>query len=339
MQETDTSPEVIFENKSSVSLNELRASIKDELDQFRVYFKESVNTDVSLLNHLITYLLKTKGKELRPMLVFLSAKTCGDIHTSTYIAATMIELLHTATLIHDDVVDEAERRRGFLSINKIWKNKAGVLLGDYLLSRGLLIALDNDEFSLLKILSNAVKRMSEGELRQLKASKLKNTTEEKYFEIISGKTASLISACCECGAVSADADDEKILTMRTIGEYIGLAFQIKDDLLDYGQDDIGKPLANDIQERKITLPLIAAWNNAPVSQSKQIKKLFQKSKKSSFEVNQITEFVHNNGGIEYSISKMNQLANDAFSLLNQFPDNEARKTFADLIHFVITRNK
>jgi octaprenyl-diphosphate synthase len=339
MIDTESNISDFLSDTQVLSLPNLRASVQPEISEFRSFFKEAVRTDVSLLNHLLTYLLKTKGKEMRPMLVFLSAKTCGGVSNRTNIAATMVELLHTATLIHDDVVDEAEQRRGFLSINKIWKNKAGVLLGDYLLAKGLLVALDHDEFRLLKILSETVRRMSEGELRQLKASKLQNTTEEKYFEIISGKTASLISACCECGAVSATEDEVARKKMQEIGELIGLAFQIKDDLLDYGSEDIGKPTANDIQEKKITLPLIAAFNQAPPKVAKTIRKKFKKEKKSKKEIREITEFVHNYGGIEYANNKMLALSTQAWEILNTFEDTEARSMFANLIRFVITRKK
>ncbi|HKJ33903.1 MAG TPA: polyprenyl synthetase family protein [Balneolales bacterium] len=321
------------------TLQEIRNAIDPELHKFRTFFKDALRTDVYLLDKIITYLLKTKGKEMRPMLVFMSAQLTGEINDRTYIAATMIELLHTATLIHDDVVDDAERRRGFLSINRIWKNKASILLGDFLLAKGLIVSLENDEFQLLKVLSQAVKRMSEGELRQLKASKLLNMTKEKYFQIISDKTGSLITACCQSGAISATGNEEYHETMRLIGENIGTAFQIRDDLFDYGVDDVGKPTANDIKERKITLPLIAALESASLTERKHIRKLFKKHKKKNSDIKEIIEFVKDKGGIEYTRNVMNSYVNKAYELLQQFPESESRNNMEDLIYFVVTRKK
>lgn len=329
----------LTERPAPKSLQDIRNAIDPELHKFRSFFKDALRTDVYLLDKIITYLLKTKGKEMRPMLVFMSAQLTGEINERTYIAATMIELLHTATLIHDDVVDDAERRRGFLSINKIWKNKASILLGDFLLAKGLLVSLENDEFQLLKVLSNAVKRMSEGELRQLKASKLLNMTKEKYFQIISDKTGSLITACCQCGAISATDNEEYHEAMRLIGENIGTAFQIRDDLFDYGGDDVGKPTANDIKERKITLPLIAALERASLTERKHIRKLFRKHKKKNKDIKEIIRFVKNKGGIDYSRKVMNSYVNKAYDLLKQFPESESRNNMEDLIYFVVTRKK
>jgi octaprenyl-diphosphate synthase len=339
MLDIDTQNVELAERAAPKNLQEIRNNIDPELRKFRKFFKDALRTDVYLLDKIVAYLLKTKGKEMRPMLVFMSAQLCGDISEKTYIAATMIELLHTATLIHDDVVDDAERRRGFLSINKIWKNKASILLGDFLLAKGLLVALESDEFQLLKVLSNAVKRMSEGELRQLKASKLLNMTKEKYFQIISDKTGSLITACCQCGAISATDNEIYQNTMREIGENIGIAFQIRDDLFDYGGDDVGKPTANDIKERKITLPLIIALENASLSERKYIRKLFRKNKKKNSDIKKIINFVNEKGGIEYSHKVMNSYVNKAYELLQQFPNSDSRNNMEDLIYFVVTRKK
>ncbi|MGN8225021.1 polyprenyl synthetase family protein [Gracilimonas sp. BCB1] len=321
------------------TLKEITAPVSENLSEFRSFFKETIQSDVFLLDQIINYLLRQKGKELRPTLVFMSANLFGEINRRSYIAATMIELLHTATLIHDDVVDEANSRRGFVSINKIWKNKAGVLLGDYLLSKGLLIALENKEHNLLEVQSRAVQKMSEGELRQLKTAGLFNMTEERYFQIISEKTASLISTCCECGAVSVTDDEEIHKKMRDIGMCIGIAFQIRDDLFDYGVYDVGKPTRNDIQERKVTLPLIKAFEHASKKDAAHIRALMKKRKKSSKNVDDIVDFVHSSGGMEYARQTMYDYANEAIDGLRTVPDSSAKQDFADLIHFVITRKK
>ncbi|MDR9419196.1 polyprenyl synthetase family protein [Gracilimonas sp.] len=321
------------------TLKEITAPVSENLSEFRSFFKETISSDVFLLDQIINYLLRQKGKELRPTLVFMTANLFGDIKKRSYIAATMIELLHTATLIHDDVVDEADSRRGFVSINKIWKNKAGVLLGDYLLSKGLLIALENKEHQLLEVQSRAVQKMSEGELRQLKTAGLFNMTEDRYFQIISEKTASLISTCCECGAVSVTDDEKTHKLMKEIGMNIGIAFQIRDDLFDFGIHDIGKPTRNDIQERKVTLPLIKALEHAPKRKAAHVRALMKKRKKSSGNVDDIVEFVHENGGMEYAKQTMYDYANKAITKLDEVPASPAKQDFADLIHFVITRRK
>lgn len=324
---------------SRKSLAEITTPVSDHLKDFRAFFKETIKSDVFLLDQIIKYLLKQKGKELRPTLVYLSARLFGDVNKRTHIAATMIELLHTATLIHDDVVDDANSRRGFVSINKIWKNKAGVLLGDFLLSKGLLIALDNKEHELLRVQSRAVEKMSEGELRQLKTAGLFNMTEERYFQIISEKTASLISTCCQCGAVSTTDDTNIHEQMGNIGMNIGIAFQIRDDLFDYGVYDIGKPTRNDIQERKVTLPLIKAFDNAPKAKGAKIRALMKKRKKSSDETQQIVDFVHDNGGMKYAKKEMYVYANKAIEGLERLPRSEAAEDLIELIHFIITRKK
>lgn len=325
--------------RSLKSLSEITSPIQDDLDMFRDFFKKQTDTDIFLLNKIMRYLLRQKGKEIRPTLVFMSARMFGEIDRRSYIAATMIELLHTATLIHDDVVDEADKRRGFLSINKLWKNKAGVLLGDFLLSKGLLIALDNQEYNLLQILSGAVKQMSEGELRQLKTAKLFNMTEDRYFQIITEKTASLISACCECGASAATDKKYVINSMREIGLNIGIAFQIKDDLFDYGLDDIGKPKRNDIQERKVTLPLIYAFDKSSKMETLRIKRLMRKRKKSNKDIDKIVAFVHDKNGLKYAKESMTNYAEQAMEQLRTLPVEKGLDDFEALVEFIINRKK
>lgn len=328
-----------FKRKERKSLREITDPVSSHLADFRAFYKEALRTDVFLLDKIVQYLLRQKGKEIRPTLVFMSANLFGEVTSRSYVAATMIELLHTATLIHDDVVDEANIRRGFLSINKVWKNKAGVLLGDFLLSKGLLIALDHDEFKLLKVLSKAVQSMSEGELRQFKAAKLFNMTEDYYFKVISEKTASLIAACCECGAISTTDDPKLHQKMHDIGMCVGIAFQIRDDLFDYGVDDIGKPRRNDIQERKVTLPLIKALEGTGIVQKTRIRYLMRKRNKKDKDIEEIVTFVHENGGIDYAKSIMNDYAEKAITSLSTLPNTKERKAFEDLIQFIIKRKK
>ena len=327
------------ETVSRKSLDEITGPVSAQLKDFRSFFKETISSDVFLLDQVVSYLLKQKGKELRPTLVFMSANLFGGVNKRSHIAATMIELLHTATLIHDDVVDEAHSRRGLVSINRIWKNKAGVLLGDFLLSKGLLIALENEEHQLLKVQSKAVQQMSEGELRQLKTAGLFNMTEERYFQIISEKTASLIATCCECGAVSATDDPKMHQLMHDIGMRIGIAFQIRDDLFDYGMYDIGKPTRNDIQERKVTLPLIKAIEHSSKKDSARVRGLMKKRKKKAKEIDEIVNFVHENDGMEYAKSVMYDYANKAIEDLEKIPESPYTQDFVDLIHFIITRKK
>lgn len=327
-----------YSNRSQ-PLSEIIEPVKNHIDEFRVFFRESVSTDVYLLDKIIQYLLRQKGKEIRPTLVFMSARMFGEIDNRSYIAATMIELLHTATLIHDDVVDEADRRRGFLSINKLWRNKAGVLLGDFLLSKGLLIALDHKEYQLLHVLSDAVNKMSEGELRQLKTSRLFNMTEDRYYQIISEKTASLIAACCKCGAVSTSDDTYVHSQMYEIGKKIGIAFQIKDDLFDYGLDDVGKPKRNDIKERKVTLPLIKALQSGSKLDRLRIRTLMRKRKKSSKDIENIVTYVHEHGGMKASREAMIRYAEQGLEDLQKLPVNDGYKGFEALVDFIITRKK
>jgi octaprenyl-diphosphate synthase len=321
------------------SLKEVTEPVQNDLTVFRTFFKNEISSDVFLLDQVIGYLLRQKGKEIRPTLVFMTARMFGDVDKRSFIGATMIELLHTATLIHDDVVDEADMRRGFLSINKIWRNKAGVLLGDFLLSKGLLIALDHKEYQLLHVLSDAVRLMSEGELRQLKTSNLFNMTEERYFQIISEKTASLISACCQCGAIAATNDETVIREIKEVGMNIGIAFQIKDDLFDYGLDDIGKPKRNDIKERKVTLPLIYALERASKPQQLNIRRLMRKRKKNKKDIDRIVAFVHEQKGLEAAERKMAEFSETALNKLRSLPVKRGYEDFEALVDFIITRKK
>lgn len=329
----------LAEPRQTRSLKEIQKPLAKDLTAFNKYFKNALRTDVFLLNQVLAYMLVTKGKQMRPMLVFLSARIFGDISDRSYTAATMIELLHSATLIHDDVVDNADRRRGFLSINKLWKSKVSVLLGDFLLSKGLLVALENEEFELLRVLSTAVKKMSEGELRQLKAAKLLNMTEEKYYQIISEKTASLISACTECGAISTTDDPDARNLMREIGLNMGIAFQIRDDLFDYEKSNSDKSRGNDIIERKITLPLIAALDASGYFERRRIKQNFRKKNKNKEQINEIIDFVNSKNGVDYARSMMQHYAGKAASLLHELPGSEARNDLEDFIRFVINREK
>ncbi len=328
-----------FTRKGKKSLKEITSPVSGDLSEFRSFYKKALRTDVFVLDQIVQYLLRQKGKEIRPTLVFMSARLFGEVTERSYVAATMIELLHTATLIHDDVVDDAEIRRGFLSINKVWKNKASVLLGDFLLSKGLLTALEYEEFNLLQVLSRAVKSMSEGELRQFKAARLFNMDEEYYFKVISEKTASLIASCCECGAISTTEDPVMHRKMREIGMNIGIAFQIRDDLFDYGVDDIGKPKRNDIQERKVTLPFIKALDNASLMEKVKIRHKMRKRKKKQSEIDEIVSFVHDKGGMEYAREIMDEYAAKALNLLHELPASKHRKAFKDLIEFIIHRKK
>lgn len=339
MIDTKLKKATTFNRSTKRGLRDIVNPVSSQLEAFRTFYKEAIRTDVLVLDKILRYLLRQKGKEIRPTLVFMSARLFGDINKRSHVAATMIELLHTATLIHDDVVDEANVRRGFLSINKVWKNKASVLLGDFMLSKGLLIALDHDEFRLLKVLSKAVEKMSEGELRQFKAARLFNMDEDYYFKVIAEKTASLIAACCECGAISTSDNSDIHKKMHDIGLYMGIAFQIKDDLFDYGMNDVGKPRRNDIKERKVTLPFIKALDNATPLERTNMRYLMWKRKKSKKNIEAIVHFVHEKGGIKYANSIMHEYADRAKKLLSTFPASEDRENFSNLIDFIINREK
>ena len=321
-------------------IDKIKLPIKSEMDHFEDKFRDSMRSSVPLLDKITHYIVKRKGKQMRPMFVFLTAKALGGINESTHRGAALIELLHTATLVHDDVVDESYERRGFFSINALWKNKIAVLVGDYLLSRGLLLAIDNKEFRQLQIVSGAVRQMSEGELLQIEKSRGVNVNESVYFDIIRQKTATLIASCCACGASSAGADDETVEKMRLVGEKIGIAFQIKDDLFDYGLGGkIGKPTGNDIREKKTTLPFIYAVNNSPNGDGKKALRIFKCDRKSKEEVTSVIDFVLQSGGIEYAEQRMRTIANEALEGIDSLPESEARQSLKDLVQYTIDREK
>lgn len=313
--------------------------IQKELTAFEDLFKNAVKSNVPLLDRILKYVVKTKGKQLRPMFVILSAKLCGEVNEKTYRAASLVELLHTATLVHDDVVDEATHRRGYFSVYALWKNKASVLVGDYLLAKGLMLSLDNKDFNTLHILSDAVSKMSEGELLQLEKSRLLNITEDDYFSIIRNKTASLLASACAAGAESSNNNPDVVEKMKMFGEYTGIAFQIKDDLFDYGMDDIGKPTGNDIKEKKLTLPLIYTLKNVDTSKRRALKYMLKNSNRRKESVQQIIKEVETSGGIEYAIGKMNEFKSKALEILNQFPPSEARESLESLVRYTTERKR
>ena len=322
------------------TLDDIRVPVEDDLEAFRSYFREAMRSDHMLLDKITQYVLWQKGKRIRPLLVLLSAQACGGAATDpTHRAAALVELLHTATLVHDDVVDDAEERRGVFSINALWKNKIAVLMGDFLLSRGLLLSLDHGDYSILHTLSDAVRRMSEGELLQIEKSRLLDIDEETYFRIISDKTASLISACTKSGAVSVTDDEALIEQMDKFGETLGLAFQIRDDLFDFSVEDAGKPVGIDLQEKKMTLPLIVALREADRREKKRILKIVDQDDKDRDDLRTIGAFVDEHGGIEYARSKMESLAANARSLLSALPPSEARASLAGLTQFAIQRSR
>ncbi|NNE33998.1 MAG: polyprenyl synthetase family protein [Rhodothermales bacterium] len=325
--------------RSSVSLASIKAPVTDELKIFKRYFREAMRSDVGLLDKITQYVLRLKGKQIRPIIVLLSAKACGQISESSYRGAALGELLHTATLVHDDVVDEAERRRGAFSINALWKNKIAVLFGDFLLSKGLLMSLDHQNYELLHTMSDAVRRMSEGELLQIEKSRRLDIDEETYFRIISDKTASLFASCTASGAISAGADKATVDRLRQFGEKVGLAFQIRDDLFDYGVRDVGKPLGIDIKERKMTLPLIFALRNADKKERKAVLKIVRRKKKSQNDLKTVTEFVRREGGLEYASRQMYDLADEARELLYGLDDSPARQSLDDIVEYIVARKR
>lgn len=321
-----------------LTVKQIKAPVEEEMKSFEIFFKDAMKSKVSLMDKITHYIIKRKGKQMRPMFVFLTAKMLGKVNNSTFIAASMIELLHTATLVHDDVVDEANMRRGFFSINALWKNKIAVLVGDYLLSKGLLMAIDNDQFDLLRIMSVAVREMSEGELLQIKKSRKLDISEEIYYNIIRQKTASLIAACCHAGASSVGSEDAK--KMHEFGENCGMAFQIKDDLFDYGLGTkIGKPVGIDIKEKKMTLPLIHALEKASTQERKKMLRLVKNHSDNPKKVKEVINFVLNSEGIEYATSKMIEYKNKALAAITNFEDNEAKLALIGLVEYSIGREK
>ncbi len=321
-------------------LKSIQTPIAQELQQFEQVFRQVMKSNIGLLDKVTRYIVKTKGKQMRPMFVLLSAKISGQINDSSFRAATLIELLHTATLVHDDVVDDSNERRGFFSINALWKNKIAVLVGDFLLSRGLLLSLDNNDFELLKIVSNAVKEMSEGELLQIEKARRMDIQEPVYFEIIEKKTASLIASCCAVGAASAGADTEMIDRMRAFGVYTGIAFQIKDDIFDYEKSrNAGKPTGIDIKERKMTLPLIFTLNNVSPAEKRKLINLVKNHNDNPEKVAIVIEKVHQTGGIDYAAEMMRSYVDKALGMLDGLPESESLASLRALVHYTIDRKK
>jgi octaprenyl-diphosphate synthase len=318
-------------------IRQIQEPIQNDLNDFEKNFKEQIKSKIFLLNTITNYIVKRKGKQIRPMFVFLTAMSAGGITPRSHRGAGLIELLHTATLVHDDVVDDSAYRRGFFSINALWKNKIAVLVGDYLLSRGLLLSVDNGDFDLLKIVSEAVKEMSEGELLQIEKARRLDITEEVYYEIIRQKTATLIASCCAVGAASAGASEEEILKYKQFGSLTGIAFQIKDDLFDYGADDVGKPLGIDIKEKKMTLPLIFALNQSDWWQRRKIIQIVKNESDKPRKVKEVIDFVKEKGGLDYASKVMHKFAGEAIEILNSLPESLARTHLQHLVEYTINR--
>ncbi len=322
------------------NINIIKKPVDQEMEIFETKFRDSMKSSVPLLDKITHYIVKRKGKQLRPMFVLLTAKLTGGINESSYRAASLIELLHTATLVHDDVVDDSHFRRGFFSVNALWKNKIAVLVGDYFLSKGLLLSIDNDDFQLLKIVSEAVREMSEGELLQIEKARRLDITEEVYFNVIRQKTASLIAACCAVGAASNKSNADTINRLKRFGELVGLAFQIKDDLFDYGsEEDIGKPVGNDIKEKKMTLPLIYALSKADWITKRKIISIVKNNNNDPEKVKEVIEFVFKSGGIEYATNRMLEIRDDALTLIKSFEDCEAKTSLIELVNYTTNRKK
>jgi octaprenyl-diphosphate synthase len=321
----------------SLHLDHIKAPVAVEMEEFEHKFRASMKTNVLLLDKIMTYIVKRKGKQMRPLFVFLSAGSCGTINESSYRAASLIELVHTASLVHDDVVDNSNYRRGFFSVNALWKNKIAVLVGDFLLTRGLFLALEHKDYDLLGICTEAVKEMSEGELMQMERARRLDISEEVYFDIIRKKTASLIASCCAIGASSVNSTPEMVEKMKFFGEKVGMAFQIKDDLFDYGEDEIGKPLGIDIKEKKMTLPLIYALSKASWLEKRKIISIVKNESEKPKKVKEVIEFVKKSGGIEYAKEAMNRYYAEALDLLKELPDSTYRNSLSELVKFTIER--
>ncbi|TLF42607.1 polyprenyl synthetase family protein [Maribacter aurantiacus] len=322
-------------------VSQIKEPINREMDLFETKFRDSMTSKVALLNRITYYIVNRKGKQMRPMFVFLTAKLLnqGEVNERTYRGASVIELIHTATLVHDDVVDESDKRRGFFSINALWKNKIAVLVGDYLLSKGLLLSIDHGDFDLLRIISVAVREMSEGELLQIEKARRLDITEDIYYDIIRQKTATLIAACCSLGACSVKPDSADVETFRKFGELCGMAFQIKDDLFDYGEEKIGKPTGIDIKEQKMTLPLIYALNNCSKKEKGWLINSVKNHNKNKKRVKEVIAFVKQVGGLEYAVAKMLQFKDEALSLLHQYPKSDYRDSLELMVNYVVERKK
>jgi octaprenyl-diphosphate synthase len=319
--------------------DQIKAPIAREMEAFETKFRASMQTRVLLLDKIMNYIVKRKGKQMRPMFVFLSAGVCGHISESTFRGASLIELLHTATLVHDDVVDDASHRRGFFSINALWKNKIAVLVGDFLLSRGLLLSVDNQEYELLRLVSEAMKEMSEGELLQMEKARQLDISEDLYYDVIRKKTASLIASCCAVGAASVKSEPQVVDRMRSVGSLVGMAFQIKDDLFDYGDAEIGKPRGIDIREKKATLPLIHALSKASWLEKKKIISLVRGAADKPSNVKTVIDFVREAGGINYAHAVMKKFQEQATAELMAFPDSQYRQSLQLMIDYSISRTK
>tara|TARA_R110000868_G_scaffold52221_3_gene165203 strand:- start:792 stop:1769 length:978 start_codon:yes stop_codon:yes gene_type:complete len=320
---------------------QIKEPIYMEMELFEKKFYESMSSQVALLNRITHYIVNRKGKQMRPMFVFLTAKLLnnGEVNERTYRGASVIELIHTATLVHDDVVDESNKRRGFFSINALWKNKIAVLVGDYLLSKGLLLSIDNGDFDLLRIISVAVREMSEGELLQIEKARRLDITEAVYYEIIRQKTATLIAACCSLGACSVQPESEAVEIFRKFGELCGMAFQIKDDLFDYGEEQIGKPTGIDIKEQKMTLPLIYVLNTCSKKDKRWLINSVKNHNKDKKRVKEVIAFVKSNGGLEYAVSKMLTYKDEALGLLANYPDSDYKRSLELMVNYVVDRKK
>jgi octaprenyl-diphosphate synthase len=323
-----------------MTLEEIQRPIAAEMKAFEPHFREAMRSRAALLDRIMHYIVKRKGKQMRPMFTLLSARQFGPVSESAFVAASLIELLHTATLVHDDVVDGSAMRRGFFSINALWKNKIAVLVGDYLLSRGLLLAIDKGEFELLRIVSHAVREMSEGELLQLEKTRNLNFSEDIYFDIIRQKTASLIAACCASGASAAGRPTDEVERMRRFGELTGIAFQIKDDLFDYGNgEDIGKPSGLDIKEKKLTLPLIHALQKVGSSERRWMVNTVKNNNEDSKAVAKVIRMVQEAGGIDHARERMHHYRDEALRVLHSFPENESRQALEGLVHLTVERKR
>ncbi len=320
---------------------QIREPIEQEMELFEKKFHDSMSSKVALFNRITYYIVNRKGKQMRPMFVFLTAKILnnGKVEERTYTGASIIELIHTASLVHDDVVDESYKRRGFFSINALWKNKIAVLVGDYLFSKGLLVALEREDYDLLQIISNSVKSMSEGELLQIEKARLLDITEEVYYDIIRQKTATLIAACCSMGAASVRPDSKEVEVFRRFGELCGMAFQIKDDLFDYGTERIGKPTGIDIKEQKMTLPLIYALTHSDVSERKWLINSIKNHNKDKKRVKEVISYVKEKGGLDYAVSKMMQFKDQALEILNDYPDSDYKAALTLMVNYVVDRKK
>lgn len=322
------------------TVEKIKAPIAQEMKLFETKFYQSMKSNVPLLDRITHYIVRRKGKQMRPMFVFLTAKLAGDFQERTYRAAALIELIHTATLVHDDVVDDSDMRRGFFSLNALWKNKIAVLVGDYLLSKTLILSTENEDFDLLKVVSVAIKEMSEGELLQIEKARKLDITEDVYFEIIRQKTATLIAACCEAGARSVGASEEVCKKMNQFGNLVGIAFQIKDDLFDYTNSDlIGKPVGIDIKEQKMTLPLIHVMNKVSKTDRDWLINSVKRHNKNKKRVQQVIQFVKDNGGIEYTQETMHRYSAEALSILDEFPDSEYKDALKTMVNYVMEREK